>query len=130
MRTPCAGGLVTRITTVVLFLLGLGTTLHAHGNLKLVNGLWYTGRGFEARTVYVVDTTFQETYAGEARTVDLGGRYVVPPFADAHNHGLGDPRSLAAEATRFLRAGVFYVSNPNNLGDRVATVRQALGKPE
>jgi hypothetical protein len=121
---------VTRIMTVVLLVTGLAAPAHAHGDLKLVNGLWFDGRGFAPRTVYVVDDVFRESYAGETRTVDLGGRYVVPPFADAHNHGLGDPRSLALEATRFLRTGVFYVSNPNNLGDRVAAVRQALSTPE
>jgi hypothetical protein len=121
---------VTRITTVVLFLCGLAWPVHAHGNLKLVNGLWFDGRGFEPRTVFVVDGVFRESVAGDVRTVDLGGRHVVPPYADAHNHGLGDPRTLPAEAVRFLRAGVFYVSNPNNLGDRVAAVRQALGTPE
>jgi hypothetical protein len=73
---------------------------------------------------------FRESHDGEARTIDLGGRHVVPPFGDAHNHGLGDPRSLSLETARFLRAGVFYVSNPNNLGDRVAAVRPSLGTPE
>jgi cytosine/adenosine deaminase-related metal-dependent hydrolase len=36
---------------------------------------------------------------------------VVPPFADAHNHDLGDTTQLEARVARHLRDGVFYKKN-------------------
>ena len=73
-----------RIATVVLLVATAAAgPARAHGDLKLVNGLWYDGQRFVPRTVYCVDGMLREQHAGEARTVDLGGRHVVPPVEDA-----------------------------------------------
>jgi imidazolonepropionase-like amidohydrolase len=41
--------------------------------------------------------------------VELGERYIVPPFADAHTHLLTDPASARREADGLLAQGIFSV---------------------
>src|SRR6476659_8179288 len=51
------------------------------------NGEWFTGSAFAARPVYVVGDVFQSRRPARVdTTIDLAGGYVVPPFADAHQH--------------------------------------------
>jgi imidazolonepropionase-like amidohydrolase len=59
--------------------------------------------------------------------IDLRGGYVVPAFAEAHNHNA--VASDTGVAGRYLRAGIFYVKNPNSLvRDRVAA-KGTFGTP-
>src|SRR5436190_16733694 len=64
--------------------------------LELRNGHWFDGQRFEERTLYSVDGRFvAERPAKVERTLDLGGGYVVPPFAEAHNHNVHDGADAA-----------------------------------
>jgi hypothetical protein len=51
------------------------------------------------------------------RVFDLAGKYVVPPFGEAHNHNLdwSSPEQFARLQRMYLEAGVFYIKNPNSL---------------
>jgi len=118
-----------RKLTIVVFLF-LAIDASAHGNLKLVNGFWYDGKGFVKRTMYAVGNVFRTSCDGAARELDLGGRYVIPPLADAHNHVLADGPRVDEELLRYLRAGIFYVKNPNNSPSRAAATRARMNTPE
>lgn len=73
------------------------------------NGQWWTGRGFRAGTRFVRNGMFVRRGSDEiAERIDLQGRFVTPPFADAHQHVTG-PRTNDG----FLSFGVFYIANPN-----------------
>jgi tetratricopeptide (TPR) repeat protein len=106
----------------------------AHGNVrhdfKLINGRWWNGRDFAPRTVFSVGGEFRDAYDGPVEaTLDLAGAHVVPPLADAHNHGLagfGDRQAAVSEA---LRLGIFYFENPNNLASFVQAARTAVNQP-
>jgi imidazolonepropionase-like amidohydrolase len=87
-------------------------------NTALVNGQWFNGRSFDAVTVYSVDGKF--TFKKPTRidtTIDLSGTWIVPPFAEAHNHNIGtgvlewDKKAIH----EYLAAGVFYVMIMGNL---------------
>jgi imidazolonepropionase-like amidohydrolase len=87
-------------------------------NTALVNGKWFDGKEFKARTVYSVDSRFTAKKPARIdKTVDLTGLFVIPPLADAHNHSIAtgvdewDRRAIA----RFLADGVFYVKIMGNL---------------
>jgi tetratricopeptide (TPR) repeat protein len=115
----------------LLFTSLLAVPLAAHGNLKFVNGLWLDGDRFVPKTMYSVDNILRDAYDGPLRaTIDLGGRYVVPPFADAHNHVLADGMNADAQIRQYLRAGIFYVQNPNNLAGLTAPIRAKVNRPE
>lgn len=120
--------MLRKLTTVFLML--AATSALAHGNLKFINGRWYDGDSFKPKTMYSVGNVFRSSYDGEARVIDLAGRYVVPPFADAHNHVLADSPRVDEELARYLRAGIFYVKNPNNSAARAAATRARMNTPE
>jgi imidazolonepropionase-like amidohydrolase len=95
------------------------------------NGLWFDGSGFRSRSFYSVDgelTTKKPKTIDQ--TIDLHGRYVVPPFGDAHHHGIDSAAGLDEKIRSFLDAGVFYVKNPNVIPDLLtADVRAKLNHP-
>lgn len=84
--------------------------------LAFAGGRWFTGSGFAARTVYAVDGVFADVAPTHIDSVvDLAGMFVVPPFGEAHNHNVESSARADALIARYLRDGVFYVKNPNNL---------------
>lgn len=111
LATGCAGGAASADR-------GVEQQRHAPGErvLAFVGGSWFTGTAFEERTAYAVDGVL--TFEPPARvdsTVHLDGGYVVPPFGEAHNHNVEHSSRIAATIAQYLRDGVFYVRNPNNL---------------
>ena len=87
-------------------------------NFAFVNGQWFNGKGFAARTVYSVNGTFTLTRPTRVdRTLDLVATWVVPPFGEAHNHNVGmGVEELDRQAIRrYLADGVFYVKSQGNL---------------
>ncbi len=87
-------------------------------NIALINGQWFDGKVFERKAVYSVEGRFTFKKPAEIlRTIDLGGAWVVPPFADAHSHSLGQgiAGADAIFAKRYLDAGIFYVQSQGNL---------------
>jgi imidazolonepropionase-like amidohydrolase len=79
-------------------------------NRAFVNGRVFNGQRFVAGPLYVTaDRLFSRSRPSGAEVVDLAGGYVVPPFGEGHNHNTDS--ELAIE--RYLKAGIFYVSNPN-----------------
>ena len=75
------------------------------------NGRWFDGTAFASRAMYVAGGVFHERRPSRVDSiVDLAGGFVVPPFADAHQH-LYDPSRAAAFVAGFLRDGIFYVKD-------------------
>jgi len=78
------------------------------------NGLWFDGNDFHPGDKYSVDGVFVATAPARIdRTVELGERYMVPAYGDAHHHGIDSADGLDDKITVFLEAGIFYVKNPN-----------------
>lgn len=97
--------------------------------LELRNGRWFDGRRFEERTLYAVDGRFtDERPAAGARVLDLAGGWVVPPFAEAHNHNVHDGADAAL--AKYLEQGVFYVKNPNSLARSTTSIRAQVNRPD
>lgn len=85
---------------------------------ELVHGFWFNGESFQSHTMYIVDDTFASSRPDRVDSiVDLHEGYVVPPFADAHNHNIEftNSRRTADVLAKYLREGVFYDQNPDNL---------------
>ena len=89
------------------------TTSHA-----ITGARWFTGEGFEARTGYSVAgrLTFRRPPA-PTETLDLSGAWLIPPFAEAHNHNIGDgdEASMRRAIARYVADGVFYAKIQGNL---------------
>jgi hypothetical protein len=99
-------------------------------NYKFVNGQWFDGKSFKPQTFYSVDGLLaRKKPHGDIESIDLANEFVVPPFAEAHNHNLGSAIYLNREFTRqmiqrYLATGVFYVKIPGNPGDNAALLRR------
>ena len=97
---------------------------------RFVNGRWFDGQGFQPHTFYSVDGTLtRKRPRGDVETIDLAEGFVMPPFAEAHNHNLGSAIYLNREFTRqmiqrYLAAGIFYVKIPANAADNAAILRR------
>ena len=95
-----------------------------------LNGRWFDGQGFQAATWYSVQGRLTRTPPqGRVETVDLSGLFVVPPFGEAHNHNVEGPWNVQAVVERYLKDGVFYVKNPNNVRDFALQIRSAVNQP-
>jgi imidazolonepropionase-like amidohydrolase len=84
--------------------------------LEFANGRWYDGESFVSRTVWT--TGGRITYSrprNVTRVVDLGGRFVTPPFGEAHNHNLISKSLVEAMVPRYLDDGVFYSKMQSSL---------------
>jgi imidazolonepropionase-like amidohydrolase len=104
--------------------------LGAARTYAVVNGRWFDGRRFVARTWWVVGGTLRVRPPARVDSVlDLAGAYVVPPFGEAHNHNIESPSRIDAFVARYLRDGVFYVQNPNNLPGARAALAGRVNTP-
>lgn len=99
----------------------------AHG-VAYRNGQWFDGNEFKAKTMYVADgILFSNAPAQIDSSIDLAGGYVVPPFADAHQH-LVDPR-IALTISAYIRDGIFYVKDQGNAPLMRRMIDPMLNKP-
>ncbi|MEM1269583.1 MAG: amidohydrolase family protein [Bacteroidota bacterium] len=95
-----------------------------------VNGRWFNGEAFESRTVYVADGVFVAAPpASIDSTYDLGGRYVVPPFGEAHNHNLDSDFRLQDRIRQYLLDGVFYAKMQSSIKRRIEPNRHLFNHP-
>lgn len=97
---------------------GCATQAARAPTLAITGALWFDGARFAPRTMFVTHTQFTTRRPQQIdETLDLAGAYIVPPYADAHNHGIGtgvEARDRAMIAD-YLRAGVFYMQSQGNL---------------
>lgn len=101
----------------------------AHSTL-FRGGLWFDGERFVRRDVYSIDGVLRDSWSGTALdTVVLSGKFVVPPFADAHTHLLSDTAGIARAMRRLLAAGILSIKNPNNPASAVGAVRAHVNRP-
>ena len=87
-------------------------------SVMLTNGKWFDGSSFVDRTMYMSGGVFTPTPSGKTDSaIDLRGGYVVPPFAEAHNHNFdaSSPETAKGVVARYMKDGVFYGQNPCNV---------------
>ena len=123
-----------RIAIALSLEIAVATAALAHGGVRhdfrIVNGRWFDGRTFVQKTMFTVGGVFRSAWEGPVEaTIDLHGGFVIPPFADAHNHAFGADANFAPELKAWLMAGVFYAKNPNDIAALSAPVAARLNKP-
>jgi hypothetical protein len=85
---------------------------------EFVNGQWFDGQKFRSQKFYSVNGVLTtKKPSGIASVIELNGKYVIPPFGEAHNHNVewNNEETFARTKRMYLEAGIFYVKNPNNL---------------
>ncbi|HEX8422235.1 MAG TPA: hypothetical protein VF634_02425, partial [Pyrinomonadaceae bacterium] len=87
-------------------------------NYEFANGRWFDGQKFVVRKFYTVGGRLTSKRPTRVDSVfNLNGKYVIPPFGEAHNHNVewSNEERFARTKRMYLEAGIFYVKNPNNL---------------
>jgi imidazolonepropionase-like amidohydrolase len=95
------------------------------------NGQWFDGQKFQRRTVYSVDGVLgskKPTRIDEV--VDLKNGFVVPPFADAHNHYIAGPYNIKAILDQYLHDGIFYAKNPASIHRDTEKIKALINRPD
>jgi imidazolonepropionase-like amidohydrolase len=98
------------------------------------NGRWYypTAKGalFVADDRYSIAGVFTARRPARVDTViDLGGRYVIPPFGESHNHSVEGSWTVRI-ANKYLRQGIFYYKNPNNVAQVATRAADYFNRPD
>ena len=116
---------------MIIFMLFSLAMAQAEEVVHFRNGMWLNDNVFEKGDFYAVDGVLRKHFEGTpSRVIDLKGKFVIPPFADAHNHGFGSSQRLNDEIQSFLSRGIFYVMNPNNVAKFAQDVRSRVNKPD
>lgn len=81
-----------------------------------INGNWFDGKKFVRKTMYSINGIWSnKKLANIDSTFDLQYRYIIPPLSEAHSHLLEGIGNYEETIRNYLKDGVFYVKNPNNI---------------
>ncbi|WP_425410729.1 amidohydrolase family protein [Hyphococcus sp.] len=98
---------------------------------QLINGLWFTGSGFEPRVASIVDGRLAFDLPATDNATDLRGQYVIPPYCEAHNHNLGGASEGVDDVIKaYLQSGVFYAMMPGSFALYRETISEKLNNPD
>lgn len=98
--------------------------------LAFKGGRWFNGSAFVPATWYAVDGRF--TAKRPARidaTIELSGRYVLPPLAEAHNHDAQSNHTARRAVEKNLAQGVFYSTQLCTRPDHVSGFGGVMNLP-
>jgi len=99
--------------------------------MKLINGYWFNGSIFERKTAWVNEgvLSFADNGKPNDTIIDLAGKYVIPPFGEAHNHNLESDYELKKRIDSYLDNGVFYVKHPSSIKKRIDPLMHNYNNP-
>lgn len=97
------------------------------------NGSYFDGTSFKNKTIYTIDGRISFKKPADIDSIiDVSGKYIIPPFGEAHNHNVewyGEERFNKLR-DRYLKEGIFYVKNPNNLPKVPIQLKGRINIPE
>ncbi len=98
---------------------------------EFANGQWFDSQKFVTKKFYSAGGTLTSKRPSRVDSViDLAGKYVVPPFGEAHNHNVAQSSRLDAIIRMYLEAGIFYVKNPNSLPSATTPLAGKINTPQ
>lgn len=118
---------------ILLVCLGLACLLpvaQAQKTYEFRNGQWYNGSNFAPATWYSVGGKLsRKSPAKVDSVVDLSGRWVVPPLADANCGSLADNPTATHTVKSYLDEGVFYLQVLSNTQAGRTAVGKVVNQP-
>lgn len=88
------------------------------------NGKWFSGRTFVEKTMYSEGGVFRSQRPAKIdETIDLSGKYVIPPLGDAHVHWLWTKLEPDPIIPENLQEGVFYIMDQERFANTAASSR-------
>jgi hypothetical protein len=97
---------------------------------QFINGQWFNGETFRSGGFYSAGGVLTSRKPARVDAViDLSGKYVIPPFGEAHNHNVENPARIDELARQYLQDGIYYVKNPNSLPQARTSLRGKINVP-
>lgn len=98
-------------------------------NMELSQANWFDGREFRQGTLYINEGRFSASRPERIdQRMNLQGRYLVAPLAEAHNHNLQNVWGFDRFAARYIEQGVFYAAMLCGDPPGVAPLRERAGR--
>ncbi|WP_444887761.1 amidohydrolase family protein [Microbulbifer sp. JMSA008] len=87
----------------------------------VVGGKWFDGTDFKEATWFVDENgSLTKTKPQKVDyTFDASGKYVVPPYAEGHNHNLQNPWGIKNFGPLQIKSGVFYSVQMCSFGEKI-----------
>jgi hypothetical protein len=105
-------------------------TTARHRTHQFTNGQWFDGKQFKRVIFYSVNGWLTKKKPARIdQVIDLDNGFVIPPFADAHNHHFDSPRLIDQQVEIYLRDGVFYAKVQANLRSGAMKVADKVNHP-
>ena len=114
-RRSFLGGAITAFVGVKSAIKSAGRQ-SSSGVYEFVNGYWFDGQKFADKRFYSVGGVLVSKKPDRRTSrIDLTGKFVIPPFGEAHNHNVEYSDRIDQVIRKYIHEGIFYVKNPNNL---------------
>ena len=99
--------------------------------IHFINGQWFNGKGFTTGDFYSVHGLLSKQQPTAVDTIiDLHNQFVIPPFAEAHNHSPDTEQDLDFIIERYLADGIFYIKNPNSIPFTSNKIKSRINHPK
>lgn len=99
--------------------------------LEFKNGNWYDGQGFTTATWYVsAGKLTQKAPVKIDSVIDLSGKWVVPPMADAYCASVADNSTGINQLANYFSEGIYYLQILNNTQEGRQKVADKTNKPD
>lgn len=116
----------------LIFILGIVISLPSFSQktYSFINGSVWDGKTFNKRDFWTMNATisFKKITKSDS-TIDLSGKFIVPPFAEGHNHNLEGNYELEKRIANYMNNGVFYVKVLSAIKKRFNSNLTLLNKP-
>ena len=107
----------------------IGSAQKGAPTYAFTNGSWYNGTAFAPATWYSVGGKLtKKTPAKIDSTIDLNGRWVVPPLGDAFCSSVADNPSVSNQLKFYADEGVFYLQILGNTQEGRKAVERVAGQ--
>ena len=94
------------------------------------NGQWYDGQSFVPATWYTVNGLLSKKAPAKVDSViNLEGKYVIPPFGDAHCSSISENPSAANTLSMYMGEGVYYLQIVGNTQEGRSASSPLMNKP-
>jgi len=100
-------------------------------SIKYAGGYLFNGDKFIKKDFFIKNGkfSFDSTNKKTNKTINLDGKYVIPPFGDAHTHNFDNIEQFDSIYQAYINEGTFYVQVLTNHYSRHEKIKDSLNKP-
>lgn len=120
-----------RLLCLLIFLFFQTVSTGQAKTIQFINGQWFNGKDFTTGDFYSVNGLLSKQKPPTVDTIiDLHNQFVIPPFAEAHNHSPDTEQDLDFIIERYLADGIFYIKNPNSIPFTTNRIKSRINHPK